>query len=152
MLGVFSANINMSIGIIGRIKTSEKKTDRQVVSDFNSSIICFLWRFFEGQRKREGDKRQTWKKNPIFVVIFLDFCFLRLEIKKRRPLLLHWFSKLISFSAFRKILTSKVFKKQQKPLFLLTPMTPWADLATFLKILSENFSEGTNRYQLLKLM
>ena len=32
MLGVFSANINMSIGIIGRIKTSEKKTDRQVVS------------------------------------------------------------------------------------------------------------------------
>ena len=36
MLGVFSANINMSIGIIGRIKTSEKKTDRQVV------LVCHI--------------------------------------------------------------------------------------------------------------
>ena len=38
MLGVFSANINMSIGIIGRIKTSEKKTDRQVVS------VCHIYK------------------------------------------------------------------------------------------------------------
>ena len=63
MLGVFSANINMSIGIIGRIKTSEKKTDRQVVLVchipiyiliyFNSSIICFMC-FFEGQKKKKS--------------------------------------------------------------------------------------------------
>ena len=64
MLGVFSANINMSIGIIGRIKTSEKKTDRQVV------LVChiFEWRtltrqlfvfcvLFRGKRKADLKKK-----------------------------------------------------------------------------------------------
>ena len=91
MLGVFSANINMSIGIIGRIKTSEKKTDEQVVSvcqiykwrTLTHQLFVFCGVFLRGKEKEKGTKSR-FEKNPIFVVIFLDFCFLKLEIEKTK--------------------------------------------------------------------
>ena len=81
MLGVFSANINMSIGIIGRIKTSEKKTGRQVVLGCH----IYKWHTLTHQlfvivlRGNEKEKRtkNRFEKNSYICGDFPGFLFFK---------------------------------------------------------------------------
>ena len=99
MLGVFSANINMSIGIIGRIKTSEKKTDRQVVSvchiykcrTLTHQLFVFCGVFLRSKEKEKGTKCRFEKKSYICSDFPRFLFFKSWKLKKISPLLSRWF-------------------------------------------------------------
>ena len=138
MLGVFSANINMSIGIIGRIKTSEKKTDRQVVLVCHIPIPVFinhvytlthqlfvLCVFLRGKRKRKVDKKQIWKKNhPYMLSVMLPYDFFMKVSKILCPVMLClWWHELKSKILWYIMLVLFL----SKILWFLMKLTIWSD-------------------------